>query len=129
MENFYINNKKFTCFFLFMLLCLCLSSLGCGSLNNMPAEKRVVVSYQATAEILRTSKATLKALCASGALDEEACIGAKRAYDEAVDIYKLLGNVAGLALDSGDDTAYQNMARRLMVLLDILNKYIGDGGK
>ncbi len=126
MNNFYINNKKFTCFFLFMLWCSCLGFLGCGSLSEMPAEKRVVVSYQSTGEVLGVAKTTLKRLCASGVLDKDDCVDARAAYNEAVGIYKVLGDVAELALDSGDDTAYQSMARRLMALLDIINKYIGE---
>ncbi len=109
-----------------MLWCFCLSSLGCGSLSEMPTEKKVVVSYQSTGEVLKVSKTTLRRLCASGVLEKDDCAAAKAAYNEAVGIYKVLGDVAELALDSGDDTAYQSMARRLMTLLDIINKYIGE---
>ena len=118
--NFYINNKKFTCFFLFVLWSLSLCSLGCSS---MPWQKQTLVSYQVMGETLKSSKVVLIELCLNGTLSEKDCSEARDAYNQAVDVYKVLGNQAIIAMDIGSDTIYKSMARHLMALLADLAKY------
>lgn len=120
--NFYINTKKFTCFFLFVLWSLSLCSLGCSS---MPWQKQTVISYQIMGETLQSSKTVLQELCLTGALSAEDCSTARTTYNQAVDIYKLLGNQALIAIDIGNDSVYKQLAAQLMQLLVILGEYQG----
>jgi hypothetical protein len=120
LKNFYINNKKFTCFFLFVLWSLFVfSSLGCGSI-----QKRTVVTYESIGVTLETAKPTLIALCAGGVLDEGDCIAAREAFNQAVTAYKAMGVAAAIAVDTGDDTQYRDLAMELSELFVILNKYL-----
>ena len=121
MKNFYINNKKFTCFFLFVLWSLSLSSLGCGS---MPWQKRTVVTYETIGATLEEAKPALIVLCADGTLDKADCIAAREAYNQAVTIYKAMGAAATIAIDTGDDSDYRNLAGELAELFIILNAFL-----
>ena len=121
MKNFYINNKKFTCFFLFVLWSLSLSSLGCG---NMSWQKRTVITYETIGATLEEAKPALQALCLNGVLDEGDCTAAREAYNQAVTAYKAMGVAAVIAIDTGDDTQYRNLAKELSELLIILNEFL-----
>jgi hypothetical protein len=99
--------------------------VGCGSFGSMPAEKQVVISYQAMGEVLESSKPALMAMCENGTFDESECKAAREAYNEAVAIYTFLGDAAIVAIDSGDLTGYRTVSERLILLLDRLQKLTG----
>ncbi len=119
MTNYY--SKKITCFFLLTLLVV-LGSLGCSS---MSWQKRTVFSYDAAGEVLKASKAILKGMCIDGTLNAEDCAAAKKAYNDAVGIYKLLGTTAILAIDTGDPGSYNQMQAQLMELLTQIADFTG----
>ena len=121
MKNFYIN-KNYTCFFLLMLWSLSLSSLGCGS---MSWQKRTMISYEAAGEVLKTSLPILKAMCADGTLNAEDCKASKKAFNDAVRLYKLLGTAAIMAIDTGDRGTYDQMQAQLIELLNQIADFTG----
>lgn len=123
MKNFYINNKTLTCFFLLMLWSLSLSSLGCSSTASW--QKQTMMSYQAAGEVLNASKPILKSLCADGTLSGDECAKAKKAYNDAVSLYKLLGTTAVMAIDTDNEGSYERMQAQLMELLTELADYTG----
>jgi hypothetical protein len=83
-----------------------------------------MISYEAAGEVLKTSKATLKTMCDAGAITAEDCAVAREAYNDAVDIYKIMGNTAIIAMDTGDSSVYKDLQVQLMELLNKLAKYI-----
>lgn len=102
-------NKNITCFFL-LLMMVSLLSPGCGSW-----QKRTMTSYQATGATLNKAKPILKTLIANGTLSAKEGVDAKQAYDDAVDIYKIMGTTAIIAIDVDDQSAKMGMdaARKL----------------
>jgi hypothetical protein len=84
-----------------------------------------MISYEAAGEVLKTSLPILKAMCADGTLNAGECQDAKKAYDEAVGIYKLLGTTAILAIDTGDPGSYQRMQAQLTELLNQVADFTG----
>lgn len=122
MKSFYINNKNLTCFFLLILWCLCLGSLGCGS---MSWQKRTMISYEAAGEVLQASQPILRAMCEDGTLSPEDCIAARKTYNDAVEIYKIMGNAAIIAMDTGEQSVYKDLNIRLMEILGQIAEFTG----
>jgi hypothetical protein len=100
--------------------------LGCGAFRDMPTETKVVMSYEGMGAVLQTSKPILQAFCQDGTINPADCIEARKAYNEAVSIYKFLGDIALVAIDTGNDSSYQMMTTRLMDLLVKIQGYTGD---
>ena len=115
-----INQKNLPRFLLITLMCISLCSFGCSS---MSAKKQTVLSYEVVGEVLKAAQPTLKSLCSNGILDAEECAEAKDAYNKAVDIYKIMGTVAIIAMDTGDQSAYQVLQVDLMELLTQISKF------
>ncbi len=99
--------------------------IGCGSFGSMPIEKQVVISYEVMGETLKTAKPTMIGLCASGDISAEDCVNARNAYNEAVTLYKMLGEMAIVAVDTGDGSNYQELSLQLMALLTTIQTYTG----
>ena len=101
-------NKNLTCFFLLLITAVLFSS-GCGW------QKRTMTSYQAAGATLNKAKPILKAMIANGTLSAKEGEDAKQAYDDAVDIYKIMGTTAIVAIDVDDQSAKIGMdaARKL----------------
>ncbi|MEE9356239.1 MAG: hypothetical protein V3U75_11670 [Methylococcaceae bacterium] len=99
--------------------------MGCGTLQDVPTETKVVLTYESMGAVLETALPTLQGLCSTGTMSAEDCIEAKMAYNEAVAIYKFLGDAAILAVDTGDYSSFKIMATRLMKLLNQLQAYGG----
>lgn len=99
--------------------------IGCGTLQDIPTETKVVLTYESMGAVLETALPALQGLCSTGAMSAEDCIEAKKAYNEAVAIYKFLGEAAILAVDTGDDSSFKMMAARLMKLLNQIQAYGG----
>jgi hypothetical protein len=112
-----------------VLMCaaiLLFNVFGCAGFRDLPTETKVVMSYEGMGAILQTSKPILKAFCADGTLNPGDCIEARKAYNEAVTVYKFLGDIALMAIDTGDGSSYQLMTTRLMDLLIKLQVYTRD---
>ncbi len=90
----------------------------------MPWQKQAVISYQGMGAMLEQAKPALQAKCVAGSLNEEDCIAAREAYNNSVEIYKLLGNSVIIALDTDDDSIYKSMTQQLMILLTVINSFI-----
>ncbi len=99
--------------------------VGCGSFRSMPPEKQVLLSYEVMGETIQAAKPALMALCASGELSADDCIEARTAYNNAVAIYYSLGEMAKIAINTGDNKDYQGLATELMGLLTVINTYTG----
>jgi hypothetical protein len=84
-----------------------------------------MISYEAAGEVLKASLPILKAMCADGTLNADDCAAAKKAYDDAVGIYKLLGTTAIMAIDTGDPGSYNRMQAQLTELLTQLADFTG----
>jgi len=97
--------------------------IGCGTLADIPTETKVVLAYESMGAVLETALPALQGLCGTGAMSAEDCIEAKKVYNEAVSIYKFLGDVAIVAVDTGEDSSFKMMSARLMKLLNQLQAY------
>lgn len=118
------TNKLITAACLSVILAIFMFGLiGCGTLQDMPTETKVTVTYESMGAVLETALPTLQALCDNGTMNADDCAEAKKAYNEAVAIYKFLGDVAVVAVDTGDDSSYKMMAARLMKLLTQIQAY------
>jgi len=82
-----------------------------------------MVAYEGMGAVLETALPSLKALCNGEVMSAEECEEAKNAYNEAVSIYKFLGDAAIVVVDTGDDSSYRVMSARLMKLLTQLQGY------
>jgi len=102
---------------------LIFSFTGCGTLQDMPRETKVVLTYESMGAVIGTALPTLQELCKTGAMSAEDCIEAKDLYNEAVSIYKFLGDGAIIAVDTGDESSYKIMAAKLMELLAQIQAY------
>ncbi len=111
-----------TYFFIIMAV-LAFSAVGCVGCKSRPMETKVVLTYSSMGAVIESALPTLKKLCEAKTLSDEECAEAKKAYNEAVAIYKFLGDVAIVAVDTGDDSSYKTMATRLMGLLSQLQSY------
>lgn len=118
MTNYYFK-KNLTCFFLLLVV---LGSFGCSS---MSWQKRTMVTYASAGEVLKASQPILKTMCSDGTLSAADCAKAKKAYNDAVAIYKLLGAAATLAIDTGDHGSYDQMLRQLSGLLNEVATFTG----
>lgn len=113
-------NKNLTLFFLFTLAVV-LFSQGCGA----SLQKRTMVSYESAGAVLDNALPVLKGFCIDGTLNSVDCASAKKAYNDAVGIYKLLGTAAIVAIDSGDNGSYLAKKAELAELLTALSKFTG----
>lgn len=89
----------------------------------MPWEKKTMVSYQSAGEVLKSAQPTLKTLCADGTFTAEECLESKDAYNAAVSAYKIMGDAAIIAIDTGDQSSYVDLQKNLGKLLADLAKY------
>jgi hypothetical protein len=111
-----------------VLMCaaiLLFNVFGCAGFRDLPTETKVVMSYEGMGAVLETSKPILQAFCQDGTINPGDCIEARKAYNEAVSIYKFLGDIALVAIDTGDDSSYTMMVGRLMDLLIKIQEYTG----
>ena len=98
--------------------------IGCVTTGpNITPEVKVTLSYEGAGAVLETALPTLQALCANGTINAGDCAEAKVAYNEAAAIYKFLGDLAGKAVDTGDDSSYTLMSIRLMALIAQIQGY------
>jgi hypothetical protein len=111
------------CFSVIMAV-LTFNLIGCGTLQDMPTETKVVLTYESMGAVLETALPTLQGLCSTGAMNAEDCIDAKKVYNEAVSIYKFLGDAAIIAVDTGSDSSFKAMTVRLMKLLTQIQAYV-----
>lgn len=117
------NEKLITGLIILTWICIALLlnlSIGCGS---MPWQKKAVVSYQSFGATLQTAKQTLFLSCSNGTLNSEDCKQAKAKYNEAVNVYKLMGNKIIILLDTDDEIIYQTMSFELLDLLSQLSVF------
>ncbi len=122
--SFYINKKTIPSLLILWFLCLGFFGFsGCSSFQ-MPWQKQTMVSYQLTGEILKSSKEALVSRCGLGTLSERDCAEAKMAYNHAVELYKMMGDTALVALDSEDQSIYRSMAEQLTEILKVVDLYI-----
>ena len=96
---------------------------GCGTLREATVETKTVMSYEAIGATLQVALPTLQELCAAELINTEDCLKAKKVYNEAVAIYKFLGESAVRVVDTSDDSSYQVMALKLVALLTELQAY------
>lgn len=110
--------KNLTCFLL-LLLAVGLFSPGCGSMQPIPVEKQILMSYEGVGVIFNTAKPALKMLCANDTLSSEDCLKALEGYNRAVDVYKNLGDTAIEAMNTGNNATYNSV---IASLLDVYDK-------
>jgi hypothetical protein len=84
-----------------------------------------MISYESAGAVIDSALPILKGMCNDGTLNSTDCAAAKKAYNDAVGIYKLLGTAAIVAIDSGDKGSYLAMQRQLSELLTVLSKFTG----
>ena len=118
------NNLGFICGVGAIVLILIWLVSGCGMLDRMPPEKQVVMTYTVMGETLNTAKPILISLCKSETMSAEDCKAARMAYNDAVKIYKRLGQYALKAIDKGNSDSYNSLALEFMELLTVIDKYI-----
>ncbi len=124
MKNFYINTK-FLPLLLLMLWFISLGgSFGCSSFSNLPREVQIVTAYQSMGATLEEAKPVILAFCANNTLSELDCAEAKRAYNQAVTMYKTLGDAADNAIDTGDQSRVIQLTVQLKTLLMYLNQFL-----
>jgi len=121
--NFNLIINKKTPFLLLIVLFFMSASLGC-SFMKMPWQKKTMVTYEAIGETLNTAKPVLMSLCSTGKVNQADCSEIKAAYNAAVKIYKDLGDVAVLAIDTGDSGLYKNKKQELLVWLEVINNFL-----
>ncbi len=90
----------------------------------MPKEVRLVTAYQSMGATLEATKPVILAFCANGTLNEVDCTEAKRAYNQAVTIYKTLGDAADHAVDTGDQAMVIQLTVQLKTLLMYLDQFL-----
>ncbi len=122
MKNFYNYTKILTCYFLFLLwFLLLLPSFGCSS---MPDAIQIVTAYQSMGATLEQAKPAILALCSNNTLNEADCTEAKRAYNQAVTIYKTLGDASEFAVTTGEQERVRQLTVQLKTLLMYLNTFL-----
>ncbi len=122
-----IMSRPYFVIIVFILLFGCfIGEFGCAGLRGLPTETKVLMSYEGMGVVLQTSKPVMMALCADGTIKPDDCVEARKAYNEAVSIYKFLGDIALIAIDTGDDSGYRMMTTRLMDLLIKIQNYTGE---
>lgn len=100
--------------------------MGCASFRDMPVEKKTLLSYETMGKVLYTAKPVLIGLCQSGTLDPAQCLEALNAYNKAVRVYKDLGDIVLIVIDTGSDATYRQKALYLMDLLFLVQTYTGE---
>ncbi len=115
-------NKILTSCYLFVLIIVI--SNGCATLSDMPRDIQIVTAYQSMGATLEEAKPVILALCANSTLDKADCAEAKRAYNQAVTLYKTLGDAADQAIDTGDQTRVRQLTVQLKVLLMYLSPFL-----
>lgn len=119
------HTKIISCYFLSLLLSLSLFIFaGCSTIGEMPRVTKLLVSYQTMGATLEDAKPTILALCASGTLEEVDCAKAKKAYNQAVTVYKTLGDAVDSAVITGDDTRVRTLTLQLQNLLIIVSQFL-----
>ncbi len=123
MKFYFINTKNLPVVLLMLLaaLILTIASLGCSSMSTI---KRGIITYQATGAILEEAKPAILTGCVNGTLDEADCADAKKAYNQAVTVYKDLGDATTLAIFTGDNAPVSRLTLQLQNLLIVVNKYL-----
>jgi hypothetical protein len=84
------------------------------------------MGYEGIGAVLKTAKPILMSFCYDGTLNPDDCVKARSAYNEAVSIYKFLGDIAMVVMDTGDDSSYQMMSVRLVTLITRIQNYAGE---
>ncbi len=85
---------------------------------------RLVTAYQSMGATLEEAKPVILAFCANGTLNDADCTEAKRAYNQAVTLYKVLGNAAVTAVDTGDQAIVIRLTVQLKTLLMYLEHFL-----
>ncbi len=106
---------------LLILSFLIIGLFGCSSMSTI---KRGIITYQATGAILEEAKPAILSACVTGTLDEADCTDAKKAYNQAVTVYKDLGDATTLAIFTGDNAPVSRLTLQLQNLLIVVNKYL-----
>ncbi len=108
----------------FLFLSLLAVSAGCSTLGNMSKTKQLVVTYQTMGATLEEAKPAILAYCSNGTLNKADCVKAKAAYNQAVTVYKTLGDAVDSSLVTGDDTRVSSLILQLQGLLVIVNQFL-----
>ncbi len=93
-------------------------------MGSVPKEIQILVTYQSMGITLEEAKPAILALCSSGKLTPTDCSKAKMAYNQAVTLYKTLGDAAEIAINTGDDTRVRSLILQLENLLVIVNQFL-----
>jgi hypothetical protein len=96
--------------------------LGCKT-TQISAEKQTLLSYEAMGAILETTKPILISLCENEVLNSEDCQVARLIYNEAVQAYYELAEIAEKVIDTGIDNYYKEQTLSLMNMLNLLQMY------
>ncbi len=98
---------------------------GCSTLGKTDRSTQYTIAYQAMGAVLEVAKPQILAMCADSVFDEADCSKAKKAYNQAVTSYKLLGDaVDSLILTEGDDRNVQRLLLQLQALLVVVNQFL-----
>ncbi len=120
-----MKNLNIVSFALMFLLSISLIvSSGCKTIQKMPDATKLVVTYQSMGVTLEEAKPAILALCASGTLKEADCAKAKKAYNQAVTVFKTLGDAVDSAVITGDDTRVRSLTIQLRTLLLSVNSFL-----
>jgi hypothetical protein len=109
---------------LFLIALLISVMIVPGGCSSIPKQTQIVITYQSMGIALEEAKPAILALCASGVLNETDCAEAKAAYNQAVTIYKTLGTMSNIAIDTDDDTGFRSLALKLQSMLVVINKFL-----
>ncbi len=119
--NFINRNILSSCFLVMLMVAV---FIGCSTLSKMPRSTQYAIAYQAMGATLEVAKPTILAMCADGTFDEVDCAKAKKAYNQAVTAYKLLGDAVDSLIVTGDETSVQSLLLQMQTLLGIVNQFL-----
>ncbi len=115
------TNILSSCFLVMLTVAL---SIGCSALSKIPRSTQYAIAYQAMGATLEVAKPVILSMCADGTFDEVDCAKAKKAYNQAVTVYKLLGDAVDSLIVTGDETNVQRLLLQLQALLGVVNEFL-----
>ncbi len=115
-----------------LIIAVLILSAGCSipriggqSPNERAAEELIV--YQGIGETLVATQDSLRQLCHTGTLSQERCKEAKEKYNEAVAVYKRMGDGYLVLIDGRSkdtESVYSDTKAEMMLILNVINSFL-----